>query len=312
MPVVVAEIPTTRGRARRGPRGGVLRRAVACPDRGAAALMAWRSTRVLVGAVVAVAVLLILVDMRGPGPDRRAARDRRCRRGSARAGAGLGPHAGQASGSVARRPTRPASPSSRTNWPRPGPLRVRRRPVPCPRRTPGRWLPWRRPRDSPPVPGRVVSVHRARIPSVRRPSRPARAPMSLPGLAVIGAAGLAGIVDSVSPQVSTVRLVVDPSTEIAARVASSGEVGVFRGTGSGGRFELLDPLGRDGAGDLIVTLGDPGRRAARRPAAGRRRELSGSAAALTRAAEVAPGRRRLDPGPGRRPRARGPAADGRS
>ncbi len=30
--------------------------------------MAWRSTRVLVGAAVAVAVLLILVDVRGSGP----------------------------------------------------------------------------------------------------------------------------------------------------------------------------------------------------------------------------------------------------
>ena len=30
--------------------------------------MAWRSTRVLVGAAVALAVLLMLVDLRGPGP----------------------------------------------------------------------------------------------------------------------------------------------------------------------------------------------------------------------------------------------------
>jgi cell shape-determining protein MreC len=108
------------------------------------------------------------------------------------------------------------------------------------------------------------------------------------GLAVIAATGLAGLVDSVSPQVSTVRLVVDPSTEIAARVASSGEVGVFRGTGTGGRFELLDPLGRMAPGDLVVTLGTPGGDLPADLPLGTIATVSGSSAALTRAAEVSP------------------------
>ncbi len=94
--------------------------------------------------------------------------------------------------------------------------------------------------------------------------------------------------DSVSPQVSTVRLVVDPATELAARVASSGEVGVFRGTGSGGRFELLDPLGRMAPGDLIVTLGTTGGELPVGLPLGSVTSVSGSSAALTRVAEIAP------------------------
>jgi cell shape-determining protein MreC len=105
---------------------------------------------------------------------------------------------------------------------------------------------------------------------------------------VIAAEGLAGLVDSVSPQVSTVRLIVDPATEVAARVASSGEVGVFRGTGSAGRFELLDPLGRMVPGDLIVTLGTPGGDLPADLPLGSIAAVSGSSAALTRAADVTP------------------------
>ena len=139
-----------------------------------------------------------------------------------------------------------------------------------------------------PVQGRVVAVSAAQDPTRSAAISVGSGRGVQVGLAVIAATGLAGIVDSVSPQVATVRLVVDPATEIAARVASSGEVGVFRGTGSGGRFELLDPLGRMAPGDLVVTLGTPGGDLPADLPLGTIATVSGSSAALTRAAEVTP------------------------
>jgi rod shape-determining protein MreC len=139
-----------------------------------------------------------------------------------------------------------------------------------------------------PVPGRVVSVSAAQDPTRSAAISAGSGDGVRAGLAVIGAGGLAGIVDWVSPQVSTVRLIVDPATEIAARVVSSGEVGVFRGTGGAGRFELLDPLGQMAPGDLIVTLGTPGGDLPADLPLGSVAEVSGSSAALTRAAEVTP------------------------
>ncbi len=139
-----------------------------------------------------------------------------------------------------------------------------------------------------PVPARVVSSTAVQDP-VRSVAVSAGSGQGIsPGLAVIAAEGLAGIVDSVSPQVATVRLVVDPATEVAARVASSGEIGVFRGTGSAGRFELLDPLGAMAAGDLLITLGTPSRDLPAGLPLGRVTAVTGSSADLTRAAEVAP------------------------
>ena len=249
--------------------------------------MAWRSTRVLVGAVVAVAVLLILIDVRGSGSTDAL-------RGIAGAVAGpperaLGwvrTQAGQRLGGSAEEQARIAELEEEL-------AQVRAAAGAAAAGTLSeadiRALAARPPpRGSRPVPGRVVSLSAAQDPARSAAISAGSGDDVRAGLAVIGAAGLAGIVDSVSPQVATVRLVVDPSTEIAARVASSGEVGVFRGTGSGGRFELLDPLGRMAQGDLIVTLGTPGGELPADLPLGSIAKVTGSSAALTRFAEVTP------------------------
>jgi rod shape-determining protein MreC len=108
------------------------------------------------------------------------------------------------------------------------------------------------------------------------------------GVAVIAPGGLAGLVDSVAPGIATVRLVIDPAAALSARVASSGEVGVFRGTGRAGTFTLIDPLGQMSVGDLVVTLGTPDGRIPADLPVGRIAAISGSAADLTRSALVTP------------------------
>jgi rod shape-determining protein MreC len=109
-----------------------------------------------------------------------------------------------------------------------------------------------------------------------------------PGQAVAAAGGLAGLVDSAARTVSTVRLLVDTGTALAARVASTGEAGVLRGTGDAARFELLDPLGSMSPGDLVVTLGTPDGMLPADLPLGRISRITGSAADLTRVAEVVP------------------------
>jgi rod shape-determining protein MreC len=249
--------------------------------------MAWRSTRVLVGAVVAVAVLLILIDVRGSGPTDAL-------RGVAGAVAGpperaLGwvrTHAGGWLGGSAEEQARIAELEDEL---------ARARAVAgaaaagALAEADTRALAALAPSEGfTPVPGRVVSVSAAQDPARSAAISAGSGDDVRAGLAVVGAMGLAGIVDSVSPQLSTMRLVVDPSTEIAARVASSGEVGVFRGTGKAGRFELLDPLGRMAQGDLIVTMGTPGGGLPADLPLGTIAVVTGSSAALTRAAEVTP------------------------
>lgn len=107
-----------------------------------------------------------------------------------------------------------------------------------------------------------------------------------PGMAVLGVGGMAGVIDSVAPGVATVRLVVDTATALPARVAGSQERGVLRGTGSAGTLTLLDPLGAMAPGDLVTTVASlDGAIPADLPL-GRIAEVSGSAADLTRAAQV--------------------------
>ena len=108
------------------------------------------------------------------------------------------------------------------------------------------------------------------------------------GMPVMARGGMAGLVDSVSPEVATVRLLVDPATSLPARIASSGEVGVLTGTGRAATFELLDPLGQMARGDLVVTIGAGADGLPADLPLGRVRAISGSAADLSRAAEVAP------------------------
>jgi cell shape-determining protein MreC len=249
--------------------------------------MAWRSARVLVGAVVAVAVLLILVDVRGSGPadalrgvagavagppERALAWVR------TQAGERLGGSADERAriveleGQLARaRAQAGAAAAGRLSE---ADTRALAALAPA--------------RGFTAAPARVVSVTAAQDPARSVAISTGSGAGARPGLAVLGDGGLVGLVDSVSPQVSIVRLVIDPATEIAARVAASGEVGVFRGTGSGARFELLDPLGRMAPGDLIVTLGTPSADLPADLPLGSVTAVTGSSAALTRAAEVTP------------------------
>lgn len=116
------------------------------------------------------------------------------------------------------------------------------------------------------------------------------------GQAVVTAEGLAGIVDSVAAGVATVRLVGDRGTALAARVAGTGEVGVYSGAGGDGVLELLDPMGGMEVGDLVVSLGFPAPAAGGGPARsfpsgvpiGRIARIEGRVADLTRRAVVAP------------------------
>lgn len=249
--------------------------------------MAWRSTRVRVGAMIAVAVLLILVDMRGAGPTEAI-------RGIAGAVAGpperalawVRTQAGERLGGsaderarIAELEAQLAQAQAQAGAAAAGTLSEAER----------RALAALAPSEGfTSVPGRVVSVAAAQDPA-RSAGISAGSGMNVrPGLAVLGAGGLAGIVDTVSPRVATVRLVVDPATQIAARVATSGEVGVYRGTGSGGRFDLLDPLGQMAPGDLLVTLGTPDGDLPAGLPLGSIAEVTGSSAALTRAAQVTP------------------------
>jgi rod shape-determining protein MreC len=249
--------------------------------------MAWRSTRVLVGAAVALALLLILIDLRGTGPTEAL-------RGVTGAMAGPPEHAlgwvrtqaaesfGSSEGDRARiadlekqlAQAHAAAGAAAIGSLSEADLRALAALAPS--------------EGFAPVAGRVVSVSGAQDPARSAAISTGSSNGVRAGLAVIGAGGLAGMVDSVSPRVSTVRLVVDPTTEIAARVASSGEVGVFRGTGRAGRFELLDPLGRMAPGDLIITLGTPGGDLPADLPLGSIATVTGSSAALTRAAEVTP------------------------
>ena len=109
-----------------------------------------------------------------------------------------------------------------------------------------------------------------------------------PGLAVVGAGGMAGVVDSVSPTVATVRLVIDPATALPVRVAASQEQGVLHGTGTAATLGLLDPLGAMAAENLVVTLGSADGAIPADLPLGRIGAVVGSVADLTRAAQVAP------------------------
>lgn len=108
------------------------------------------------------------------------------------------------------------------------------------------------------------------------------------GMAVVGVGGLAGIVASVAPGVSTVRLVVDAATGLPARVAASGEQGVLRGTGDAAALTLLDPLGAMAAGDLVTTMPSADGTLPAGLPVGRVTEVLGSAADLSRRALVTP------------------------
>ena len=81
----------------------------------------------------------------------------------------------------------------------------------------------------------------------------------------------------------------ETAAALAARVTPSGEVGVLRGTGQAASFELLDPVGRMAAGDLIVTIGTADGVLPADLPVGRVSTVRGSAADLSRVAAVQPG-----------------------
>ncbi len=139
------------------------------------------------------------------------------------------------------------------------------------------------------VPARVVSATAAQDP-VRTVAVSVGSTSGVrSGLVVLGPGGVAGLVTTVSPLVSTVRLLSDPATQVAARVASSGELGVVRGAGQADAvFQPLDPLAPLTPGAAIVSIGAPDGQFAADLPIGSISGVTGSAAALTRAAQVAP------------------------
>jgi rod shape-determining protein MreC len=76
---------------------------------------------------------------------------------------------------------------------------------------------------------------------------------------VIAGAGLVGRVVSVSAHASRVLLLVDPSSAVAARIASNGETGLVSGTGGTElTFDLFDPEAAVAIGDEVITSGYQG------------------------------------------------------
>lgn len=71
---------------------------------------------------------------------------------------------------------------------------------------------------------------------------------------VVGGEGLVGRIASVTKSTSTVLLIIDPGSEVASRVAESGEVGSLEGGGRRDlRMMLLNPNATVTAGDTVVT-----------------------------------------------------------
>lgn len=108
------------------------------------------------------------------------------------------------------------------------------------------------------------------------------------GMAAVGLAGVVGFVDTVSPGVSTLRLTTDPATRLAVRVLPSGELGVLQGTGGEARLTLLDPLGAMTVTDRVVTVGTADGLVPADLPVGSVTAIDGSAADLSRAASVEP------------------------
>ncbi|MGH2726783.1 MAG: rod shape-determining protein MreC [Actinomycetota bacterium] len=76
---------------------------------------------------------------------------------------------------------------------------------------------------------------------------------------VISGAGLVGRVVAVSQRTARVLLLVDPSSAVAARLATNGETGVAEGTGGNElRLDLFDAEAVVAVGDEVVTSGYEG------------------------------------------------------
>jgi cell shape-determining protein MreC len=108
-----------------------------------------------------------------------------------------------------------------------------------------------------------------------------------PGMVVIDAGGAVGLVAAVSPATATLRLVTDAGTRLAVRVAGSHESAILRGAGTEpATLTLLDPLGAMSVGDQVITIGTADRLVPADLPLGVITAIAGSAADLSRHAEV--------------------------
>lgn len=110
-------------------------------------------------------------------------------------------------------------------------------------------------------------------------------------MTVINGAGLVGRVIKVNATNATVLLLVDASSSVGGRVATTEEIGIVSGTGRQDSldFQLLDPLAELVIGDALVTFGSRGGR----PYApgipiGEVVDITGTAGQLTRVATLRP------------------------
>ncbi len=110
-------------------------------------------------------------------------------------------------------------------------------------------------------------------------------------MSVINGQGLVGRVLKVTASTSTVVLIVDASSAVGGRVATTEEIGIVSGTGRQDslEFQLLDPMADVRVGDALVTFGSKGGR----PFApglpiGEVIDVSGTPGQLTRLATVRP------------------------
>ncbi len=110
-------------------------------------------------------------------------------------------------------------------------------------------------------------------------------------MTVINGDGLVGRVLKTTASTSTVVLIVDSSSAVGGRVATTEEIGIVAGTGRQDslEFQLLDPMADVRKGDALVTFGSKGGR----PYApglpiGEVVDVSGAPGQLTRVATVRP------------------------
>jgi rod shape-determining protein MreC len=110
-------------------------------------------------------------------------------------------------------------------------------------------------------------------------------------MSVINGDGLVGRVVKTTASTSTVVLIVDVTSAVGGRVATTEEIGIVAGTGRQDslEFQLLDPMADVRVGDALVTFGSKGGR----PYApglpiGEVVDVSGTPGQLTRVASVRP------------------------
>lgn len=110
-------------------------------------------------------------------------------------------------------------------------------------------------------------------------------------MSVINGEGLVGRVVKTTPSTSTVVLIVDVTSAVGGRVATTEEIGIVSGTGRQDslEFQLLDPMADVREGDALVTFGSRGGRPyAPGLPVGEVVDVSGTPGQLTRVATVRP------------------------